>query len=69
MVTFRPIRRYQSMVVSSPLLVKGNAYTIYKGGSTTGADDGGNYTGGAYTPGTLVKAFTVTGAVTSLSNL
>lgn len=67
--TFQPVRRYQSMVISSPALVKGSTYSVYKGGSTTGTNDGGLYSGGAYTPGSLLKEFTVTGSVTGISNL
>ncbi len=68
-VTFQPVRRYITMVFSSPALVKGSTYYIYKSGTTTGTDNGGLYTDGVYTPGTLLGNFTVSGSVTSLSNL
>lgn len=68
-VTFKPIRNYLTMVFSSPALVKGSTYNIYKSGSSTGTLQDGLYSGGTYTPGTLVSTFTISGSVTSLSNL
>jgi len=68
-VTFSPIRKYLTMVFSSPALVKGSTYSIYKSGSSTGTHNNGFYSGGVYSPGTLVSTFTVSGTVTSLSNL
>jgi hypothetical protein len=68
-VTFKPARKYLTMVASSPALVKGSTYSIYKGGTSSGTDDGGLYTDGIYSPGTLVTTFTVSSSVTNLSNL
>lgn len=68
-VTFKPVRNYLTMVFSSPALVKGATYTIYKSGSSTGTQQDGLYNGGAYSPGTLVSTFTVSNPVTSLTNL
>lgn len=68
-VTFQPVRKYITMVFSSPALVKGNTYYIYKSGTTTGSGNGGLFTDGVYTPGTSLGSFTVAGSVTSLSNL
>lgn len=68
-VTFSPARKYLTMVFSSPALAKGSTYSIYKSGSSTGTLNNGFYSGGVYSPGTLVSTFTVSGTVTSLSNL
>jgi len=68
-VTFSPARKYLTMVFSSPALVKGSTYSIYKSGSSTGTLKDGVYSGGVYSPGTLVSTFTVSGTLTSLSNL
>lgn len=67
--TFKPSRKYQSIVFSSPDLVKGTTYNIYQSGSSDGIDTNGLITGGTYTPGTLVKSFTLSSTLTSLTNL
>ncbi len=66
-VTFKPVRKYQSMVFSSPLLVQGATFKIYTGGSSTGTFTDGLGKGGAYTPGTLYASFTVSSAVTRVN--
>jgi len=66
-VTFSPAKTYQSLVVSSPSLVKGSSYTVYTGGSSTGTATNGLYEGGTYTAGTQSATFTVSNAVTSVS--
>ena len=50
MLTFAPLREYQSVVYSSPKLEKGSTYNIYIGGSATGKVADGVYSGGEYTP-------------------
>lgn len=64
--TFKPVRKYQSMVVSSPLFVMGSTYKIYTSGSSTGTFPDGFSTDSTYTPGSLYKSFTITGSVTKL---
>jgi uncharacterized protein (UPF0212 family) len=68
-VTFQPERRYQSMILSSPLLVTGTTYKVYVSGSSTGTPGYGLFEGGIYTPGTEVASFTISNKVTSLNNL
>ena len=65
--TFKPIRRYLTMVITSPLLVQGATYKIYTGGASTGTTTNGLITGGTYTPGTLYSTFTVSSAVTKVN--
>ena len=65
-LTFAPSKDYQSLAFSSPDLVQGETYTIFTGGSSTGALNGSLYTGGAYTPGAEYSSFTVTTTVTTL---
>ncbi len=69
LVTFAPVRKYQSMVFSSPALIKGATYTIYKSGTSTGTVNNGLYAGGVYSPGTEAGNFTIGNSVTNLSNL
>lgn len=65
-LTFAPVRAYQSIVLSSPDLVKGNTYTVYTGGRSTGTVSDGFYTGGTYSGGTKYTDFTITNVVTTV---
>ena len=65
-VTFLPSKTYQSAVVSVAEWTEGSSYTIYLGGSSTGAAMGGLYLGGVYTKGTEWDLFTVRGSLTSV---
>jgi hypothetical protein len=64
--TFRPARRYQSIVFSMPDLSLGSTYDVYVGGSHTGTIKDGLYSGGTYTPGIKYTSFTITSKVTRL---
>ena len=64
-LTFVPERQYSSVVISSPELEEGETYTVYYGGSSTGEEENGLYTGGTYTPGTEYTSLSVTDTVTS----
>jgi len=63
-LTFAPSKAYQSIVLSSPDLIKGSSYDVYLGGSSTGTVTDGLYLNGTYTPGTKNTTFTVSGVVT-----
>lgn len=65
LLTFTPLRQYQSIVLSSPALINGETYTVYGGGSADGTVSDGLYTDGTYTTGTAVESFTISGVVTS----
>ncbi len=67
-LTFAPIRDYQSVVLCAPALKKGETYTIYTGGSFTGTATDGLYSDGSYTGGTQAATFTVAEAVTVAGN-
>ncbi len=58
-LTFVPAKAYQSLVICSPLLNKGTTYDVYSGGSSTGTLADGLYSGGTYTPGTLLGSLTI----------
>lgn len=66
-VTFKPVRNYYSMIISSSALKSGTSYSIYTGGTSTGINKNGLYTGGTYTGGTLKKTFTISSKLTSFS--
>jgi len=63
-LTFAPIREYQSVVYSSSKLKKGSTYNVYVGGSSTGSVVDGVYSGGSYTPGTRSASLTIVEIVT-----
>ena len=64
--TFKPTKRYQSVVFCSPTLAKG-AYDLYYGGSSTGTVNDGLYTGGTYAPGTKYITVTISSIVTRIN--
>ncbi|MDF2671829.1 MAG: dockerin type 1 [Clostridiales bacterium] len=66
-VAFKPEKEYQSLVISAPELKKGGTYTLYTGGTSTGALSDRLYTGGSYEGGTKVVEFTISTSVTWLS--
>jgi hypothetical protein len=68
-LTFAPLHAYQSVVLSASSLTKGETYTIYTGGSSTGTLDNGLYTGGTYTAGTNYASFTISSIVTTVGTI
>ncbi|WP_407269954.1 carbohydrate-binding domain-containing protein [Radiobacillus sp. PE A8.2] len=66
-VTFVPEKDYQSVFISSSLLAQDGSYTLYTGGSSTGSEADGVYTGGVYQAGTKVVDFTISETVTWLN--
>jgi hypothetical protein len=62
-----PVKGYQSLVVSSPLLTVGGSYKLYSGGSESGTAVDGLYNSGQYTLGTLVQTFTLTGVTNRIT--
>lgn len=65
-LTFAPAKQVQSVVLSSLDLEDGVTYDVYYGGSSTGEVRDGLYQGGAYTGGTELGSFTISGVVTRL---
>jgi hypothetical protein len=66
-LTFQPVHRYQSIVFSSSDLVKGKTYSVYLGGTSSGENFDGLYSGGTYSVGTKSTSFTVSGIITSIN--
>ncbi|MBU3114070.1 carbohydrate-binding domain-containing protein [Clostridium lacusfryxellense] len=65
--TFTPTKDYQTIVISSPTVVKGSKYSLYTGGATTSTQSATGYTDGKYTGGTKVVDFTIADSVTWLT--
>lgn len=65
-LTFAPAKQYQSVVFSSPALVKNGVYNVYTGGTSTGVPVDGLYEGGVYTAGTKLTSFNIVSIITSL---
>lgn len=61
-------RSFETMIISSPMIATGTAYTVYTGGTATGDDVfGGLYLGDiGYSGGTAGNAFTASSGVTRL---
>jgi hypothetical protein len=67
-LTFAPLRSYQSIILSSPKFIKGNTYTIFTGGSSTGTVTDGLYVGGIYSGGTSYQSFTISSIITTIGS-
>ncbi len=67
-LTFAPTKQYQSIAFSSPGLVTEETYTVFNGGSSSGAATDGLYQGGVYAPGAEYTSFTVGSAVTIIGS-
>lgn len=65
-LTFAPSKEFQSVAFSSSKLVNGETYTIYLGGSATGTEIAGLYSGGKYQSGAAYGNFTVSGSLTTV---
>lgn len=62
--TFAPTKSYQSIAFASPALVKGESYTLFVGGTATGAATDGLYQEETYRGGAEYTTFTVADTVT-----
>jgi hypothetical protein len=67
-ITFQPIKVFQSISICSPNLIKGTTYNIYIGGSSTGTLKDGVYQDGTYSGGTkLSTSFVISTIVTRVT--
>ena len=62
---FAPEKQYQHVVFSAPALQEGETYTVTLGGSCSGTETDGLYTGGDCTGGTELTSFTVSDRITT----
>ena len=67
-LTFAPVKDFQSLVLSSASLKTGETYTVYLGGNADGSVTDGLYQGGSYSPGTQYTSFTVSSAATTVGS-
>lgn len=67
LLSFAPLKAFQSLVFSSPALGMGDAIEVYYGGSASEALGHGLYQG-SYTPGEQVASFTINEVVTVVGN-
>lgn len=67
-VTFAPSKTYQSVVISTPDIKQGESYTVYYGGSHSGAVADGVYSSGSYSPGEKLTEFTLESAVMNVTS-
>lgn len=64
---FAPAKDYQTVVISSPKLTKGETYNLYSGGTSTVTDSDGLYTDGEYENGTETVSMTLGDSITYLT--
>ncbi len=68
-LTYKPSKKYNSVVVCSPDIKTGETYSVSYGGETTGEDDGnGLYTGGNYSGGTEEGSVTVSSVISTIGS-
>ncbi|MDD4595527.1 MAG: carbohydrate-binding domain-containing protein [Candidatus Izemoplasmatales bacterium] len=69
-ITFKPEKSYQCLLVCSPNLKSGQTYSIYTGGNVTAYDtqDCGYYTNATYTIGALYSTFTIQAIATTIGS-
>nr|WP_321408691.1 carbohydrate-binding domain-containing protein [uncultured Carboxylicivirga sp.] len=67
-VTFKPSKTFQSIVVSSPNLSVGSTYQAYLNGSHSGTENEGLYTNGTYTSGSQYTSFTASSITTTIGS-
>lgn len=63
-LTFRPAKRFQTVVLSSPLVTRTTGYSLHVGGSSTGTEKDGLFSGGTYYGGTRKATFDVSSSLT-----
>ncbi|WP_458414788.1 carbohydrate-binding domain-containing protein [Schinkia sp. CFF1] len=66
-VTYAPIKDYQSVFISSPKLAKGSSYTLFTGGTANGKEIDGLYSDETFQGGTKIVDFTISDSVTWLN--
>lgn len=65
-LTFKPLKTYQSIVLSSPKLKEGETYVVSLGGTSTGTENDGVYEGGIYSGGKETETFEISEITTKI---
>jgi hypothetical protein len=63
-ITYSPSKIYSSIIISTPEITQGGTYSVYYGGSCSGTETDGLYSGGNYSGGTLLETVTANSVVT-----
>lgn len=63
-ITYSPSKTYSSVIISTPEIKQDGTYSVYYGGSCSGTETDGLYSGGNYSGGTLLETVTASSAVT-----
>lgn len=66
-ITFAPVKDYQSILLSSPDLIQDLNYTLYSGGNSTGIENNGLFSEGSYENGAKLTDFVINKSVLSIS--
>lgn len=66
-LTYAPIKSFQSVIVSSPAIKTQTNYSVFTGGTITGEGTDGLFTGGTYSNGSEVISLTTSSVITSAS--
>lgn len=66
-VTFKPTKTYSSVVICTPDIKSNETYKVYVGGSCSGEEQDGLYSGGNYTKGTEIVSCTISDVITSIT--
>lgn len=66
-VTFSPTKTYSSVVICTPNIKSNETYKVYVGGSCSGEEKDGLYSGGSYTKGTEVGSSKISDVITSIT--
>ena len=67
-ISYAPVKDYSSVVISTPALTQGTAYTLYSGGTHSGNATAGLYESGSFSGGTKLFTVTLSSTVTSVSD-
>ncbi|WP_434798435.1 carbohydrate-binding domain-containing protein [Terrisporobacter vanillatitrophus] len=66
-VTFSPTKTYSSVVICTPNIKSNETYKVYVGGSCSGEEKDGLYSGGSYTKGIEVGSSKISDVITSIT--
>ena len=66
-VTFSPTKTYSSVVICTPNIKSDETYKVYVGGSCSGQEKDGLYSGGSYIKGTEVGSSEISDVITNIT--
>lgn len=66
-VTFAPSKDYASVIICTPNIKSNETYKVYVGGSSSGEEKDGLYSGGSYTKGTEIGSCKISDTITNVT--